>query len=211
MTAEDEAQKAHRENWERHEPFRRFNGDLSLIEKITKDADEEAKSWQVGGPATEWAIFYYNMALVKAVGNIENLLRRLALRSSNKSKYYNAKRGRFEYSFQRYDHLQKFINEEFGIDIDKELEPKEIDWFKFILACRHIIIHNGEIVDDDFMKVVNSLLTLPVSGYTIGTWFGANHDHVNAAYVVTKKIKNLVEKEVSKKDKDPIGILMRSP
>lgn len=202
------AQDVFNENWDRHEPFRYLNFKLGLVEKLTKDSDEEAKKWVVGGPATEWAIFYYNLAVASVISGFEFFLRKFVDKENDEGKFYFKKKKRYK-SFQNYDNVNEFLKNKFEIDLDNELTPLEIDWLVLIFAIRHIITHNGEIIDEKFLEDIQRINTLSIPEYLEGHWFGCNHGHVNSAYTIVKKISGLIEKKISENEESPIDLLLR--
>lgn len=215
MKSSDKVAKEFRKNWERHHPFRNLNFQLSLVERLRDEADKELANYPIGAAVPEWVILYYDLALNRIVSSFEFFFRELVLNeyilnSTQKSNYYKKTTGRFKKpngNFQNYDSIRKFLINEFKIDIETVMKPLEIEWLKYIVMIRHILTHNGGIVDKDFMDLIGSFRLLKVQEYNVGSWFGANSETINIAKTIVQKVKEIVEEEVKKLDKPEIKIL----
>lgn len=209
MRSSEEITKEFRERWERHDPFRNIASQLSLIEKLKDEADRELEKYQIGTAIPDWTLLYYNLALNSIVSSLEFFFRELVLNdhilnSIQKSRYYNKTTGKFVKlagNFQNYNSIRDFLQNEFKIDIETKMTPLEIEWLKLIIMIRHLLTHNGGIIDNDFMNLIKSFSHLKVLEYTIGKNFWVNSEQIYAAKKVAQKVGEIVEDEVTKLDK----------
>lgn len=212
MKSSDKIAEESLKNWERHNPFRNLYFQLSLVEKLTDEADKELANHSIGSTISDWSILYYNLALNSIVSSLEFFFRELVLNdyildSQQKSKYYNKTTGRFT-SFQRYDNIGEFLQNEFKIDLETKITPLEVEWIRYIVMMRHVLTHNGGIVDKRFMDLIGSFSQLKVTEYySIGSLLDANHETIEVAKTTIQKVARIVEEEVKKMDKPEIEIL----
>ncbi|MFQ6089684.1 MAG: hypothetical protein ACE5K0_12405 [Candidatus Methanofastidiosia archaeon] len=189
----------------KYKPFRNLEGRLSLAERLKEKADKELakSSAQI---ITSWIPFHYELVLVSVVSSFEFFFRELVLNkhilnSKRKSKYYSKFSGRFNkkmVNFQNYDRIRNFLQNEFKIDIEMKMEPLEIEWLKFIIAIRHLLVHNGGFVDKKFMKLIKSFSHLKDEGYSMGKHVGTGSIDINVGIKIILKMMKIVEEEVKK-------------
>lgn len=211
MKSSDKIAEESLKNWKRHNPFRNLYFQLSLVEKLTDEADKELENYSIGSTIPDWPILYYNLSLNSIVSSLEFFFRDLVLNdyildSQQKSKYYNKTTGKF-ISFQRYYEIEKFLRNEFKIDLETKITPLEVEWIQYILMVRHVLTHNGGIVDKKFMDLIGSFSQFKVTGYSIGSWLCADHEKIEVAKTTIQKVARIVEEEVKKMDKPEIEIL----
>jgi len=137
--------------------------------------------------------------LINIISGFEFFFRELVqneniLNSKLKEKYYNIKNGQYtnKGNFQNYDRIREFLKDEFNIDIETKLEPLELEWLQLLIYERHLLIHNGGLVDKDLMNLP-FLSKLEVSGYSIGRRLWVESKHIDIAIKIVKKVGQIVE------------------
>ncbi len=72
------------------------------------------------------------------------------------------------------------------------MQQLEIDWLKLLLYERHLLIHNGGIIDKDFVDL-DFLSELKVSGYSIGRRLWVESQHIDILIKIVREVGNNVE------------------
>ncbi len=188
-----------------HLPYKYLNYQLTLIEKVKRDADKERDDI-TKDEIPEWTRYYYNYALINIISSFEYFFRELVLKEkifdfAKRKKYYNIEKGQYTYNFQRYDRIRDFLKNEFKIDIETKLELLDIEWLRLLIIERHLLIHNGGIIDKEFMDLLPSLSKLKVSGYSIGRRLWIESNHIDIAIKIVREIGNIVEEYLKTLDR----------
>ncbi|NPV51355.1 MAG: hypothetical protein HPY60_09195 [Candidatus Methanofastidiosum sp.] len=206
-----------KEEWRTMKIFYRLEAHVESTKKLFYSSwDYLAENCPVGTITGEhWPFLYMNTCLVNLVSALEYFVKHLfesgigsqAGRDIFHKKFIDGK-GRLT-NTSGSDWLYIFFNFCLDVNLKNELTDEERKWLKLLLQGRNIIVHNGWLIDKDFMDVVdncNNNGVLKVEDYWVGKEFLVDKIIFESSLIIINKIKKLAEQSPLLAIRNEIGL-----